>query len=109
MMCDLDPDDYYLIFTTYGDYLNIKKPTFAQNMSYMFDFQFNYMYMRYIMWDFAGRQNDIQGKMTNTHGNWISGIEFIDSWRLGNQEHLPSDLTNNKARNTYFFLPLILV
>lgn len=108
LMGDLEPDDYDNIFSTYGEYINIEKPSFAQNMSYMIDFQFGYMYMRYFMWNFSGRQNDIQGRLTNTNGNWISGIDFIDSWRLGSQEYLPSDLKNNKARNTYFFLPLIL-
>lgn len=105
---ELDPEDYDAIFSNYGEFIHIEKPTFAQNMSYMFDFQFGYMYMRYFMWNFSGRQNDIQGRLTNMHGNWISGIDFIDSWRLGNLEYLPSDLKNNKARNTYFFLPLIL-
>lgn len=108
LLGELEPDDYDLIFTNYGEYIDIQKPSFAQNMGYMFNFQFGYMYMRYFMWNFTGRQNDIQGKMTNIHGNWISGIDFIDSWRLGNQEYLPTDLKTNKARNTYFFLPLIL-
>src|SRR5699024_5094860 len=75
LMGKLEPEDYDSIFTHYGDYINIEKPSFAQNMSYMFDFQFGYMYMRYFMWNFTGRQNDIQGKMTNIHGNWISGID----------------------------------
>lgn len=108
LMGNLEPEDYDLIFSNYGEFLNIEKPSFAQNIAYMFDFQFGYMYMRYLMWNFAGRQNDIQGRMTNIHGNWISGIDFIDTWRLDSQEFLPSDLKNNKGRNTYFFLPLIL-
>lgn len=66
-----------------------------------------YMYGRYFMWNFTGRQDDIQGRLDN-HGNWMSGIKFIDELRLGSQENLPSDILNNKARNTYYFLPLIL-
>ena len=73
----------------------------------MIDFQFGYMYGRYFMWNFSGRQDDIQGKMDN-HGNWLSGIKFIDEIHLGYQENLPSDVLNNKGRNTYYFLPLIL-
>lgn len=65
------------------------------------------MYGRYFMWNFTGRQDDIQGRLDN-HGNWMSGIKFIDELRLGSQENLPSDILNNKARNTYYFLPLIL-
>lgn len=108
LMGELEPEDYDTIFSQYGEYLNIEKPSFAQNMRYMFEFQFGYMYMRYFMWNFTGRQNDIQGRLTNIHGNWISGIDFIDSWRLGPQEYLPTDLKENPGRNTYFFLPLIL-
>ena len=77
-------------------------------MSFMFEYQFGYMYWRYFMWNFTGRQDDIQGQYTNQHGNWLSGIKFIDELRLGSQDNLPSDAKNNKARNTYYFLPLIL-
>lgn len=91
-----------------GEYLNIEKPTFFQNLKFMFEYQFGYMYWRYFMWNFTGRQNDNQGKYGLLQGNWISGIKFIDEMRLGNQSDLPSDLKNNKARNTYYFLPLIL-
>ncbi len=108
LLGELSPEAYDKIFKDYGEYLQIEKPSFAQNMKYMFDYQFGYMYMRYLMWNFTGRQNDIQGRLTNTNGNWISGIDFIDSWRLGSQEYLPTDLKENKGRNTYFFLPLIL-
>ncbi|HBC02882.1 MAG TPA: hypothetical protein DC015_01475, partial [Aequorivita sp.] len=65
-------------------------------------------YWRYFMWNFTGRQDDVQGQYTDLHGNWISGIKFIDELRLGNQDGLTSDMKDNKARNTYFFLPLIL-
>ena len=67
------------------------------------------MYLRYLLWNFVGRQDDIQGKISNNHGNWISGISFIDEWHTGYpQDHLPSDALNNRGRNTYFFLPLLL-
>ena len=74
----------------------------------MFDFQFGYMYARYFMWNFVGRQNDKQGNLDLQNGNWLSGISFIDEWHLGPQSYLPDSVKNNKGRNTYFFLPLIL-
>jgi tetratricopeptide (TPR) repeat protein/MFS family permease len=104
----VDTDDYNTFLKNFGEYLDIQKPSFMQNMKFMLEFQFGYMYWRYFMWNFAGRQDDVQGQGTDLHGNWISGIKFIDAWRLGNQDKLPSDMKNNKARNTYFFLPLIL-
>ena len=85
------------------------KPTFAENLRFFLDYQMSYMYWRYFMWNFAGRQNDIQGNGEITHGNWISGIPFIDNLRLGNQSLMPADLTTeNKGHNVYFMLPLIL-
>ena len=84
-----------------------RRPTFGENLYFMFDYQFGYMYMRYFMWNFVGRQDDIQGNLDN-HGNWLSGIDFIDSPRLGSQSNLPAEIKDNKGRNTYFFLPLIL-
>ena len=84
-----------------------RRPTFGENLGFMMQFQFGYMYGRYFMWNFAGRQDDIQGNL-DTHGNWISGIKFIDEMRLGSQENLPDEMKNNKGRNTYYFLPLIL-
>jgi len=66
------------------------------------------MYGRYFMWNFVGRQNDEQGQLDLQNGNWLSGIKFIDEWRLGPQTNLPSDVKNNKGRNTYYFLPFIL-
>ncbi len=83
-------------------------PTFGENLKFFFSYQLGYMYGRYFMWNFAGRQNDIQGNGNVMHGNWISGIDFIDNPRLGDQEALPDELKNNPGRNTYFFLPLIL-
>ncbi len=85
------------------------KPTFLENLQYMFNYQLNHMYWRYFMWNFAGRQNDIQGNGEVTHGNWISGIPFIDNMRLGDQSLLPDDLgKGNKGHNVFFMLPLIL-
>ena len=85
-----------------------RRPTFMENMKFMFSYQFGYMYGRYFMWNFVGRQNDEQGHLDIHNGNWLSGIPFIDSAFLGPQTDLPSEITNNKARNTYFFLPLLL-
>jgi MFS family permease len=84
-----------------------KIPTFGQNLKYMFNYQLGYMYMRYFMWNFVGRQNDIQGYGDIFNGNWMSGIPFIDEMRLGPQDNIPSSM-NSKGKNTYFFLPFIL-
>src|SRR5699024_617195 len=83
-------------------------PTFGANMSFMFDYQFGYMYFRYFMWNFVGRQNDQQGKYGNFKGNWLSGIDFIDRMFLRAQDNLPDLVKNDISRNTYFFLPLLL-
>ncbi|MBQ9587547.1 MAG: DUF2723 domain-containing protein [Bacteroidales bacterium] len=100
-----------------------QKPTFAQNLTFFHRYQMGWMYWRYFMWNFAGRQNDIQGHhfddntgIQNVHfatvnytdGNWISGINFVDEHRLGPQDNLPDALANNKARNKYYMLPLLL-
>ena len=102
---------------------NPTKPSFGENLKYFFRYQVNHMYWRYFMWNFVGRQNDIQsygllyenapadisnGQKDLIHGNWISGIKFLDEMRLGPQSNLPDDLKNNKGRNTLFFLPLLL-
>ena len=84
------------------------KPTFIENMRFFFDYQVNFMYWRYFMWNFSGRQNDIQGYGEIDRGNWISGIGFIDKWMVGDQKNLPAELKDNKGHNTYYFLPLIL-
>jgi hypothetical protein len=104
----IDLDDYTAFLKGYGDYLIIEKPTFLNNMKFMFDYQFGYMYLRYLKWNFIGRQNDVQGRDDIDNGNWISGINAVDSYFLGNQSELTSDMKNNKARNTYYFLPFIL-
>jgi len=85
-----------------------RRPTFLENIRFMVDYQFGYMYGRYFMWNFVGRQNDEQGQLGLQNGNWLSGISFIDEARLGPQSNLPTDVKENKGRNTYFFLPLIL-
>ncbi|WP_097046516.1 DUF2723 domain-containing protein [Flagellimonas pacifica] len=104
---ELDSEQYIRFLREFGEYIEVEPPTLGQNLRYMFEFQFGYMYMRYFMWNFVGRQNDMQGRY-DENGNWLSGIGFIDSLRLGSQNNLPSDWENNKGRNTYFFLPLLL-
>jgi len=86
----------------------IGRPSFGQNMRFFFRYQVGYMYLRYFMWNFAGRQNDIQGHGELTKGNWISGIKFIDQARLGSQEELPALIVDNKGHNKYYLLPLLL-
>lgn len=90
-----------------GETVTITKPTFGENLRFFFRYQVGHMYFRYFMWNFAGRQDDIQSHGGVLHGNWLSGIKFIDNWRLGDQDNLPASYSHNKARNTYFFLPLI--
>ncbi|MBP2284036.1 hypothetical protein H4V97_002354 [Flavobacterium sp. CG_23.5] len=104
----IDNDGYVSFLKSYGDYLIIEKPTTVDNLSFMVEYQFGYMYWRYLMWNFVGRQSDVQGRYDNLDGNWISGIKFIDNLHLGSQDNLPSDVLNNKGRNVYFFLPFIL-
>jgi hypothetical protein len=82
-------------------------PTFGENLRYFWRYQIGFMYMRYFMWNFAGRQNDIQGDGNSINGNWISGIKFIDEARLGNLDKLPNDLKTNPGNNKYYFLPLL--
>ncbi|MBP1638061.1 MAG: hypothetical protein H6Q18_850, partial [Bacteroidetes bacterium] len=84
------------------------KPTMGENISFFLGYQVNFMYWRYFMWNFVGRQNDIQSYGELEHGNWITGIGFIDDMLVGNQKNMPTELKNNKGRNTYFMLPLLL-
>ena len=88
----------------------VKKPTFGANLTYFFDYQLNWMYWRYFMWNFVGRQNQIHAPSPGDifHGNWESGVGFIDRLLLGNQSDAPDCLKNDKGKNHYFFLPLIL-
>ena len=83
-------------------------PSFGENMRFFFRYQIGYMYLRYFMWNFSGRQNDIQGHGELTKGNWISGIKFIDQARLGPQRNQPAFIVDNKANNKYYMLPLLL-
>lgn len=91
-----------------GQTETIVKPTFGENLRFFFRYQVGHMYFRYFMWNFVGRQNDIQGHGGTLYGNWLSGVKFIDEMRLGDQDNLPDRFANNKARNTYYFLPLLL-
>ncbi|GIZ07339.1 DUF2723 domain-containing protein [Flavobacterium sp. UMI-01] len=104
----IDNEGYVKFLRSYGEYLIIEKPSTADNFSFMFEYQFGYMYWRYLMWNFVGRQSDNQGRYDHLDGNWLSGIKFIDETHLGSQENLPSDVLNNKGRNTYYFIPFIL-
>ena len=83
-------------------------PTFGENLRFFFRYQVNFMYWRYFMWTFAGRQTDLQRYGDLTKGNWISGIPFIDNMMLGDQSLLPTELKENKGHNVYYFLPLLL-
>lgn len=91
-----------------GENVMVKVPTQIENIRFFLSYQCNFMYWRYFMWNFAGRQNDLQGNGELEHGNWITGIPFIDNARLGNQELLPDDLKNNKGHNVFYCLPLLL-
>lgn len=97
--------------TFYRQYLGLgpnESPTFADNLKFFFGYQIGHMYFRYFLWNFAGRQNDVQGHGSVLEGNWISGIKPIDNVFVGGQFDLPESEKQNPSRNTYFFLPLIL-
>ncbi len=83
-------------------------PTFAENLRFFFSYQMNFMYWRYFMWNFSGRQNDIQGHGELDHGNWITGFDFIDNAMLCDQSQMPDSLKDNKGHNRYFMLPFLL-
>ncbi len=104
---EIDEEQYIGFLKQFNEYIEVLPPTVWQNIRYMFEFQFGYMYWRYFMWNFVGKQDDVQGRY-NGNGEWLSGIGFIDSLRLGSQKDLPQDVLDNKGRNTYFFLPLLL-
>ncbi|MGN1375132.1 MAG: DUF2723 domain-containing protein [Prevotella sp.] len=91
-----------------GEEVTVKIPTQIENIRFFLSYQCNFMYWRYFMWNFAGRQNDIQGNGELEHGNWITGIPFIDNLRLGDQDLLPDSLKENKGHNVFYCLPLIL-
>jgi len=90
-----------------GEKKVLRKPTFAENMEFMLSYQFGFMYWRYFMWNFVGKQNDTQGSGGTVNGNWITGINFIDEPRVGTSD-LPGDMKTDPSRNTYYLLPLIL-
>ncbi|MDR2811013.1 MAG: DUF2723 domain-containing protein [Tannerellaceae bacterium] len=91
-----------------GKINTVMKPTFAENLQFFFNYQLNFMYWRYFMWNFSGRQNDIQSRGEALNGNWISGISFLDEPRVGPSDNLPYDIAHNKGHNVYYMLPLLL-
>lgn len=89
------------------DLINVQRPSLMQNMDYFITFQNGYYFVRYLLWNFVGRQNDLEGHMENTRGNWLSGISFIDNMMWGNQDNMPSKF-KNVSTVKFFFLPLLL-
>lgn len=104
---EISVEGYIEFLSDVEDYIDVQPPTLQQNIDYLFHFQFGYMYWRYFMWNFTGRQNDEQGRFDG-NGEWLSGFVALDSFRLGSQEDLPDAVLQNKGRNTYYFLPLLL-
>ena len=101
-------DGYEVPYDRCGEQVTVKMPTQIDNLRFFLSYQCNFMYWRYFMWNFAGRQNDIQGNGEPEHGNWITGISFIDNWMLGDQSKLPKALKENKGHNVFYCLPLLL-
>ncbi|WP_294720675.1 DUF2723 domain-containing protein [Prevotella sp.] len=101
-------DGYNVDYDRCGEPVQVKMPTQLENIRFFLSYQCNFMYWRYFMWNFAGRQNDLQGNGELEHGNWITGISFIDNMRLGDQSKLPDDLKENKGHNVFYCLPLLL-
>lgn len=95
-------------FDRCGEQITVKMPTMMENIRFFLSYQCNFMYWRYFMWNFAGRQNDLQGNGEPEHGNWITGIPFIDNIMLGDQSLLPDELKENKGHNVFYCLPLLL-
>lgn len=95
-------------FEKCGEMVMVNLPTQWENIKFFFSYQLNFMYWRYFMWNFAGRQNDLQGSGEIEHGNWITGIKFIDNVLVGNQDLVPQDLKDNKGHNVFYCLPLLL-
>ena len=91
-----------------GNFTNTIIPTFHENVSYFLKYQLGFMYLRYFMWNFAGKQNDIQGNGDLLNGNWQSGFPFIDKYISGPQTNLPNEMKENKGRNSYYFLPMLI-
>ena len=90
-----------------GEKTILKKPRFSENLRFMFSYQFGYMYFRYFMWNFSGKQNDTQGTGGAINGNWITGIKFLDEPRIGTSD-MPADMKNDTSRNKYYLLPFLL-
>jgi hypothetical protein len=90
-----------------GEKKTVRKPTFGENLKFMFSYQIDYMYFRYFMWNFSGRQNDTQGYGGSVNGNWITGINFLDRMRIGSSD-MPADMKNDPSRNVYYLLPFLL-
>jgi MFS family permease len=90
-----------------GERKTIMKPTFVENLRFLFSYQMGHMYFRYFMWNFAGRQNDVQGHGSFLNGNWVSGIRFLDEARVGPRHQMPDFMKNEPSRNEYYFLPLL--
>ena len=103
-----DITGYDVPYDQCGEMLMVNMPTQWDNIKFFFSYQLNFMYWRYFMWNFAGRQNDIQSSGEIEHGNWITGIPFIDNLLYGDQNMLPQELKDNKGRNVFYCLPLIL-
>ena len=104
----MDIKGYDVPYDKCGQMVMVNMPTQWENIKFFFSYQLNWMYWRYFMWNFAGRQNDIQGSGEIEHGNWITGISFIDNLLVGNQELLPTELKENKGHNVFYCLPLLL-
>ena len=103
-----DITGYDVPYDQCGEMLMVNMPTQWDNIKFFFSYQLNFMYWRYFMWNFAGRQNDIQGNGEPEHGNWITGFSFIDDSLYGDQSKLPDDLKENKGHNVFYCMPLIL-
>ena len=103
-----DIKGYEVPYDKCGEMVMVTMPTQWENIKFFFSYQLNWMYWRYFMWNFVGRQNDIQGFGEIEHGNWITGFDFIDNLLVGNQELLPAELKDNKGHNVFYGLPLLL-
>ncbi|WP_300901804.1 DUF2723 domain-containing protein [uncultured Bacteroides sp.] len=104
----VDIKGYDVPYDQCGQMIMVNMPTQWENIKFFFSYQLNWMYWRYFLWNFAGRQNDLQGSGEIEHGNWITGIPFIDNWLVGDQSLLPQELQNNKGHNVFYCLPLLL-
>ena len=101
-------DGHEEMYDRCGEMISVKVPSQLENIRFFLSYQCNFMYWRYFMWNFAGRQNDLQGNGELEHGNWLTGFDWFDSWRLGDQNTLPDELKENKGHNVFYCLPLLL-